>query len=104
MTRYYGELGYADLVETSPGVWEEVFTERPYFGDVTRMSRLLRESQGVNDNVVISNTISVVADAYAYEHIHALRYARMEGAKWRIQTVEVHRPRLILYLGEVYNA
>ena len=32
MARYYGRIGYAETVETIPGVWEEVITERNYYG------------------------------------------------------------------------
>ena len=104
MARFFGKVGYAELVQTKPGVWEEVFTERDYFGDVVRMSRALREAHSINDDVVPSNTFSIVADAYAYEHFHSMRYVIWSGAKWKITSVEVERPRLTLMVGGVYNA
>lgn len=104
MARFYGKVGYADLVEISPGVWSEEFTERFYTGDVVRLSRSLRESKDINDNVEASNTISIVADAYAYEHFHSMRWVEWMGAKWKVTSVEVTRPRLTLMIGGVYNA
>ena len=32
MAKFYGVIGYAKRVETEPGVWEEVITEREYYG------------------------------------------------------------------------
>lgn len=104
MGRFYGNVGYALVTETSPGVWTEDFTERSYYGDIQRLSRSLREAQGLNDDITVSSTVSVLADEFMYEHIHAIRYVVMYGSKWRVSSVEVRRPRLTLMVGEVYNA
>lgn len=103
MTRYYGAVGYAVTEETSPGVWTESITERTYRGDVTKNLRRLDSGDGLNDDINISNTISIVADEYAYEHFYAIRYATFGKVKWKVSSVEVERPRLILSLGGVYN-
>ena len=103
MARFYGEVGYGESVETSPGVWDDVITEFPYFGDVVRNFRKLEPGEGLNDDLKVSNSISIVADQYAIEHFFAIRYVRWEGVLWTIQTVEVRSPRLILNLGKVYN-
>ena len=69
MAKFYGEIGYAELVETSPGVWEEqISTKRNYCGDLIRNSRRLQASDSLNDNVNISNEISIVADPFAYQN------------------------------------
>lgn len=103
MTKWFGVIGYAETVETTPGVWEEKIVERSYFGDVTRNTRRLQTTDQVNDNIDISNTISVVADPYAYQNFHAIRYAEFMGAKWKVSSVDVQHPRLNLSLGGVYN-
>lgn len=102
MPKYCGCIGYAETVETSPGVWQEQITERKYIGDVIKNSRRLT-SAGVNSDVTISNTISIVADAYAYEHINSMRYVVWMNSKWKASVVEVARPRLNITLGEMYN-
>ena len=33
MAKFYGPVGYAETVETAPGVYVEKITERMYFGD-----------------------------------------------------------------------
>ena len=60
MTKFYGAIGYAETKETTPGVWEEIITERNYYGDLTRSSRRLQSSGKLNDNVNISNEISII--------------------------------------------
>ena len=57
----------------------------------------------INDDININNSISIVADPYAYENFHNMRYAILEGVKWKITNVEINRPRLILTIGGVYN-
>lgn len=101
--KWFGTIGYAETVETKPGVWKEQITEREYFGDLIRNSRRLQSTDKVNDNVDISNEISIVSDPYAYENFHSMRYAEFMGAKWKITNVEVQYPRLTLTLGGVYN-
>lgn len=104
MARWCGNVGYAETVETVPGVWEEVITERLYYGDEYKSNRSIQTSQsGTNDNVNVSNQISFVADPYANEHIYAIRYAEFQGAKWRVTNIDVQRPRLILSLGGLWN-
>ncbi len=103
MGKFYGEIGYAETVETTPGVWREYITERNYFGDVIRNISKMRDGQNLNDNLVIDNQLSIVADPFAYEKFHAMRYVKWMGALWKITNVEVRRPRLILTIGGVYN-
>lgn len=103
MAKFYGVIGFASMVEDAPGVYIEKFTERPYFGDIGRNTRRLESSGNVNDNINISNEISVVADPYAIEHFHTMRYVELMGAKWKITSVEVKYPRLVLAVGGIYN-
>lgn len=103
MAKYYGKIGYAETMETEPGIWEEVVTERNYPGDLLSNFRNLQNSGDINDNVNIANKISILADPYAEDHFHDMRYAEFRGTKWKITNVEVQYPRLILTLGGVYN-
>lgn len=103
MAKWFGKIGYAETVETVPGVWKEQITEREYFGDLIRHNRRLQSNNQVNDNIEISNEISIVADPYANENFHSMRYAEFMGTKWKITSVDVQYPRLNLSLGGVYN-
>ena len=103
MGKFYGKVGYGETVETSPDIWEEQIVERAYYGDVLKNSRQWEKGEGLNDNLRINNSISVVADAYAYENFANIRYVEWMGAKWKVSTVEPKPPRLILTLGGLYN-
>lgn len=103
MAKYYGKIGYATSEEVKPGVWKKRITEREYFGDVNRNTRRLQSSGNLNDNIIVSNEISIVADPFANENFYSMLYVEFMGAKWKISNVEVQFPRLILTIGEVYN-
>ncbi|MBQ5798098.1 MAG: hypothetical protein IIW15_08750 [Firmicutes bacterium] len=103
MSKWYGKIGYAETVESTPGDWVEEITERSYYGDVIRNTRLLQNSGGINDNVNISMQFSIVADPYATQNFHAMRYIEFMGTKWKISNIEVQYPRLILTVGGLYN-
>lgn len=103
MAKYYGRVGYAETVETSPGVWEEVLAERKYYGDVIRNSRRWENGESLNDNLTVNNSISIIADDYAYKHFAFIRYVEWMGCLWKPSNVEVQRPRIILQIGGVYN-
>lgn len=104
MARFHGELGYGVSTEKgTSGVWEDVIVEKLYYGDILRNTRRLQDGQHVNDDITVDNSISIVADAYASEHFHAIKYVKWAGVRWIVSTVTVQRPRLILELGGVYN-
>lgn len=105
MAKYYGAVGY--VVDTEdpnvPDVVVEKPVERFYKGDIIKNHRRLESSTELNDNVKISNQLSIVADPYALSHIFAMRYVKWMGVAWKVTDVEVQHPRLLLTLGGVYN-
>lgn len=104
MAKFYGKVGYAaQSVETDPGIYEDQIIERWYLGDVVRNTRRLVEGSEVNSDLTVDNSISILADPYALDHFHALRYVEWAGVLWVISSVDVQRPRLVLRLGGVYN-
>ena len=105
MAKFSGKVGFVETVEsdTSPDVWEKKVTTRHYFGDVIRNYWSNQNSGNVNDNLNISNSISIVADKFAYDNFSHMHYVEYMGAKWKILNIDVQRPRIILTLGGVYN-
>lgn len=103
MAKFYGEIGYAETEETTPGVWQETITERQYFGDVLKNVIKNQSGENLNDDLNVENRLSIVADPYAYDHFYTMRYVKWMGALWKITSVDVQRPRLILTIGGVYN-
>lgn len=103
MAKYYGKIGYIEEVEKSPGVWKKETTERFYSGDLNRNSSRSQSADKLNDDIVISNELSIIADPFANDHFYAIKYAELMGVKWKVSSVEVKYPRLILQLGGKYN-
>ena len=104
--KFYGVVGYGESVEGTglrEGIWEDVIVEKPYYGDVTRNTRRWDANEKVLDDLNVSNTISIVADAFAYQHFFSMKYVEWMGTRWKISSVEVQRPRIILTIGGVYN-
>ena len=104
MARFCGVIGFGVTREVRPGVFLPDITERGnYFGDVLRDMSHYQSANKVNDDLKIANTFSIVADPFAYENFHSIRYVVYMGAKWKVTSVEVKYPRLLLTVGGVYN-
>ena len=103
MAKFYGPIGFATQVDSGAGVWDEKIVERNYFCELTRNNRRLQPADQLNDTINVSNEFSILADPYANENFHAIRYIEFMGTKWKISNVEVRYPRLILTTGGVYN-
>lgn len=104
MARFFGVVGFSEgQVETAASVYEEGIVERELFGDIVRDTRQLESGDKVLPDIAVNNSISVLADAYANEHFHAIRYVKWAGVLRIVTDVEVQRPRLLLRLGGVYH-
>lgn len=103
MAKFFGEIGFATQVETSPGIWEDQIIEKQYYGDVFRESRRFSTTDQVLDKINLSNQISILADGYVVDNIQNLRYIRWLGGLWKISYVELKFPRLVLEMTGVYN-
>jgi len=105
MAKFYGEVGYGESVESpaGSGKWVDQMVEFPYYGDVVRNTRRLEAGEGLNKDISVANSISIVADQYADQHFFAIRYVKWAGARWTVTSVEVKSPRLLLTLGDIYN-
>ena len=103
MAKFYGPVGYGVTEETNPGVWTPSIKEVFYPGDILQNNRKMSEGKSTNDNIDISNRISILADPYAMNHFHTIKYVKWLGAYWEVSSVDVQYPRLILHIGGVYN-
>lgn len=103
MAKFSGNIGFIKFEETAPSVWSEVATEKHYTGDIIQASKQTENSGNVNDNININNRISIVGDAYANENIFAIKYVEWMGSRWKVKSIDVQRPRLILSIGGLWN-
>lgn len=104
MAKFYGRVGFElEDVEVRPGDFESGIYERKYYGDVTRNTRRYENAQQINDNLAMNVQLSIVADTFAFDHAFAIAYIEYGGVLWKVSTVDIQRPRLIISLGGVYN-
>jgi len=103
MSKWFGKIGYINTVETTPGVWEEQFVEREYFGDLPRNHKRWENTQTLSDNITLQNKLSIVSDPYALQNFQYIRYAEIMGTYWKVTAVDVQYPRLVLSIGGVYS-
>lgn len=103
MAKFYGKVGYGISKETAPGVWMDEIVERPYYGELVRNIRKMQMSDKVIDDINIANEISILADPFARDNFQYMRYVEFMGVKWKVTTIDVQFPRLILSIGGLYN-
>lgn len=105
MARFFGAVGYGSSVENpvASGVWVDEITEIEYYGDVIRTRKESQDTENLNSDIRVNNSISIVADEYAIEHFINIKYVRWSGVLWAVTDVTVQHPRLILSIGSVYN-
>lgn len=103
MAKWYGNIGFAETVEYEPGAWEPNIIDRPYYGDVISNRWKRQSSGGVNDDINLSNQISIVADPYAEQNCASMIYVEYMGAKWKITDFDVQYPRITLTVGGIWN-
>lgn len=101
--KWSGKIGFVETKETRPGVWENVTTECNFYGDVIRDIRKNQSSGQVNDDINISNRISIVSNSFVRDNLSFMKYIEFMGAKWKITEVEVQYPRLVLTIGGLWN-
>ena len=103
MAKFYGVVGFAKTVESVPGVWKEQLYERTYKGEVLSNKRKWENGEHLNDNFLLNNQFSIIADSFCFANLPHIRYVKWMGAVWKVTNIEVQRPRLILTIGGVYN-
>lgn len=103
MAKFCGKIGFVIMEETMPDVWEPVETPKPYVGDLVRNQRRWTNGESVNENLDISNEVSILLDDFFQKNIGAVKWVEVMGQKWKVNTVTLEYPRVRLSLGGVYN-
>lgn len=104
MSKWIGSIGFAINGEIEPGLWVDEVVEKTYKGELLSDRWRRQNSGGINDNINLSNTVSIIANPYAYEHCSSIVYVVIKGKKWKVTDIDAATPpRLILTVGGVYN-
>ena len=103
MPKCSGVIGYALAGETQPGVWTEGITEKKYIGEIVRDNRRIVDQGEINGSINISNNISIISNRFMLDNMAYMRYLTFNNSKWKISSVEIKPPRIIITLGGLYN-
>lgn len=101
--KYYGRIGFVKYEEHTPGDWRTNITEKYYRGDVLQNRANVNPTENVNDDLRLSNKISIVCDSFAIDNSQWIKYVEYLGAMWNVSSIEIQRPRINLTIGGVYN-
>lgn len=103
--KFSGSVGFWEGdKQVKPGVFKPSIIEKPYTGDVYRYSRRFQtESNKQNDNLNVSNQISILSDLYMQRNWPSIKYVVWNGVKWKVTSVDVDYPRITLEIGGVWN-
>lgn len=104
--KWYGKVGYATCVEgtgENRGIYTDTIVEKEYYGDAINCHWKRQNSGNINDDITVSQSISIVADPFAIQHCSEIIYVEHLGTKWKVTDVEPLFPRLQLSIGGVYN-
>lgn len=103
MGKFHGPIGFIESVETRPGVFVDLPVNHVYSGDVINRSFRSQNGLSVNDSLSVSNQISILADPYARNHFHSMKYVKWMGTAWEVTNVSEQYPRLLITIGGIYN-
>lgn len=105
MAKFYGIVGFMTPKDNGNGVWADEIVEQKYFGDIVKSQYgySYQSSGNLNDDITVSNDISIIADSFANEHYSAIRFVELNGTRWKVTSVSMQYPRLVLSIGGVYN-
>ena len=101
--RFAGQIGFVHREEIRPGINTFRAEEHTAYGDVLSNVRRWQTDSDINNDLVLSNRISILADGFVCEHMGLIAYCRWHGTVWAVTSVELNYPRAILTLGGVYD-
>lgn len=102
MARFSGLVGYVTQEENDSYVWVPVERSRLMKGDVIHQVSRYEKGDKVNDDVILNHRISLIGDAYAFGNYFNIKWVEMDGIQWKVTSIEIKRPRIIVSLGGVW--
>lgn len=104
MAKFYGLIGFSQEVEVSPGVYDYVIVEKPYYGEVIRDVVDSVASGTVLAERKTGNAFRIVGDGYSRNNFFDMTYVKWAGNYWEVRQVELlQRPRMIIRIGGKWN-
>jgi len=104
MGKFFGKVGLVIMERTAPGVYMPNTVTKPCYGEVLNVTKRWQgAAEQVNDNLNIDSRISILSNKFLTENLSHIRFVEWMGALWKVTSVELSYPRIILSIGGVYN-
>lgn len=104
MARFHDKVGFLIPVDNQEtGISEPQPVERRYYGKIIEHTRKWETADHLLDNLNVTNQISITANDYAFKHASAIAYVRYMNGWWKVVSIRVKAPEIILTLGGVWN-
>lgn len=104
MAKFSGKLGIRVKSKNSkPGITTWVMEEYDIRGDILSDVSRRNNPDRVNDDLSVTNRLSILADKRTRENMQAITYVVLDGLPWKVSSIENARPKLILNLGVLWN-
>lgn len=108
MSKFSGIIGFEIQVEKSPGIWGPSVVEKRVSGELVKFHQRNELSGNVNDDLSLSNTVSIVARPDILRNLETIRYIKFSypkiGGCWKVSRIDaIDYPKLTLEVGGVYN-
>ena len=104
MARFHDKVGFLipqDNQET--GISQPKAVEKSYYGKVLEHTRRWESTEHVNDDLTVANQIAITANDYSFRYMSCIAYVRWMSSRWKVTSIRVKPPEIILTLGGVWN-
>lgn len=104
--KFYGNVTFVIQQEDpdAPGNWEEHTIVKPYKGEWTRLISKWTSGSKINDDQRVNSQLEIIADSFGIANFTQIRCVEWKGRQWSVPTVTLRLPRLVLEVGDLYNA
>lgn len=101
--RYSGKLGLTEKTEISPGLWEDVITERPVMGTVKQTTERLEGAGDILPRLFTNTSLSVPALGVGEVDNDVIRYVWWKGKRWQVESIVDDGPNITIFFGGLYR-
>ena len=104
MAKFSGKVGFIIPTDDGYGLWTDVVIEKTMRGDLLRLRNdVVADSSKVNDDMILSATISLIANKFLHENFQHVKYINYMGVNWKVSGVRINGVRWEITTGGIYN-
>ena len=106
MGKFSGLIGFvSNSGETYPGsgIYDTSVIERTYCGDIQKATNRYPSDSSIATTLKLDNIFSFVMDPYIYANHGNIAYIIYSGTCWKVEKIDIQRPRITISVGGVYN-